>query len=198
MKGVEKMRILFVLALFAWLFTAQAAYQFNYKGNQVWLTFDSSTTLQFDVERSGKDKDHENFIDRGNGIADYGWYNLDSGESGSFLNSAVMTFNENDRIGLYVTDNEGQVFITTKRDGDADLGDDVLWGHAKLKDGSIALYGGNNGSNGTHEYYAFKVSTANAAGDRVPSGQPLPGIVATLLVGMICYLYLKNRSRLFQ
>ncbi|MBO7741315.1 MAG: hypothetical protein J6S21_02060 [Victivallales bacterium] len=174
-----------------------AAYQYKTGGNQVWLTFDSSTTLQFDVERSGKDKDHENFIDRGNGIADYGWYNLDSGESGSFLNSAVITFNENDRIGLYVTDNEGQVFTTTKKTGDANLGDDVLWGHANTKDGSIALYGGNNGSNGTHEYYAFKVSTANAAGDRVPSGQPLPGIVATLLVGGGTLIYLKKRRKLY-
>ena len=38
------------------------------------------------------------------------------------------------------------------------------------------------GSNGTHEFYVFKVNTANASG-KTPSGQPLPGIIAVLAVG---------------
>ena len=60
-------------------FSAMAAYQYESKGNQGWLTFDSQTTVAFDLARSGKDKDHENFIDRGEGIADFGWYNLETG-----------------------------------------------------------------------------------------------------------------------
>ena len=47
-----------------------AAYQYNTQGNQSWLTFDASTTVSFEASRSGKDNDHENFIDRGEGIVD--------------------------------------------------------------------------------------------------------------------------------
>ena len=173
-----------------------AAYQYETKANQVMLVFNSSTTVAFDLSRSGKDKDHENFIDRGQGVADYGWYNLETGETGSFANGAAATFNENDKIGVYVKDNSGKVYISTRSDGDADFGAKAIFGHADDIDGSIALYGGNNGSNGTHEYYVFKVNTANASG-KTPSGQPLPGIIATLIVGGGTLVYLKKRKKLY-
>ena len=172
-----------------------AAYQYEGKGNRGWLTFDSTTTVSLDLGRSGKDKDHENFIDRGEGVADYGWYNLETGETGSFSNGSTATFSENDRIGLYVKDNDGKVFTTSKSTGKADLGNDVTWGKSDDVDGSIALYGGNKGSNGTHEYYVFKVNTVNANGKN-PSGQPLPGIIATLIVGGGAIAYLKKRKKL--
>ena len=172
-----------------------AAYQYETKGNQGWLTFDSATTVAFDLGRSGKDNDHVNFIDRGQGVADYGWYNLDSGASGSFADGASATFNENDRIGFYVKDNEGNVYTTTRKVDNTNLGDDIIWGKSSLVDGSLALYGGNKGSNGTHEYYVFKVNTANANG-KTPSGQPLPGLIATLLVGGGTLAYLKRRKKL--
>lgn len=75
------MKKIFLVSIFAGLaISAMAAYQYEHKGNQGWLTFDSETTVAFDLGRSGKDKDHENFIDRGEGVADYGWYNLDTGK----------------------------------------------------------------------------------------------------------------------
>ena len=169
--------------------SAMAAYQYETKGNQGWLTFDSETTVAFDLARSGKDKDHENFIDRGEGVADYGWYNLDTGETGSFSNGLAATFTENDRIGFYVTDNTGKTYMSTKP------GKDDTWGKAKIVDGNLQLGGGNMGSNGTHEFYVFKVNTANASG-KTPSGQPLPGIIATLIVGGGTLLYLKKRKKL--
>ena len=56
----------FLVSIFAGLaISAMATYQYEHKGNQGWLTFDSETTVAFDLKRSGKDKDHENFIDRG-------------------------------------------------------------------------------------------------------------------------------------
>ncbi len=173
--------------------SAMAAYQYETKGNQGWLTFDSTTTLAFDLERSGKDKDHENFIDRGNGVADYGWYNMDTGETGSFNNGLAATFNENDRIGLYVTDNNGNTYLSTKPRKPFE---DDIWGKARLEDGNLRLGGGNNGSNGTHEFYIFKVNNANASG-KTPSGQPLPGIIATLIVGGGTLVYLKKRKKLY-
>lgn len=184
-----------VAALFA--LPLMAAYQYETKGNQGWLTFSSETTLAFDLSRSGKNKDHENFIDRGDGIADYGWYNMDTGATGSFANGASATFGENDRIGLYVKDNEGKVFTTTKSVENSSLGSDIVWGKSSLVDGSLALYGGNKGSNGTHEYYVFQVNSGNTNG-KTPSGQPLPGIIATLLVGGGTIVYLKKRKKLLE
>ena len=186
-------KVLFISLFLGLAVSVMAAYQYEYKGNQGWLTFDSETTLAFDLARSGKDKDHENFIDRGEGITDYGWYNLDTGASGSFDNGLSATFSENDRIGLYVTDNQGNTFLSTKPRSPFE---DDTWGKAKIVDGNLLLGGGNMGSNGTHEFYVFKVNTANASG-KTPSGQPLPGIVATLVVGGGTLLYLKKRKKLY-
>ena len=190
MKKIFLSSVLFLLCV-----SAMAAYQYNTKGNQGWLTFDSETTLGFDLTRSGKDKDHENFIDRGEGIADYGWYNMDTGTSGSFNNGVTATFTENDRIGLYVTDNKGNTYLSTKPRTPFE---DDIWGKAKVVDGSMQLGGGNMGSNGTHEFYVFKVSSSNANGNNTPSGQPLPGIIATLVVGGGALVYLKKRKKLYE
>ena len=102
-----------------------------------------------------------------------------------------------DEIGLYVTDNKGNTFISTKDSGEAELEGDVIWGKADLVDGGFTVGGGNKGSNGTHEFYVFKINTGNASG-QTPSGQPLPGIVATLLVGGGALAYLKKRKKLYK
>lgn len=171
-----------------------AAYQYNVKGNQGWLSFDSKTTLSFEIGTTGKDKEHENYIDRGKGIVDYGWYNLESGESGSFNNGLTATFTENDKIGLYITDNNGNTYLSTKPTSPFE---DDIWGKSKYIDGSIFIGGGNFGSNGTHEYYVFKVNTVGNSSN-TPTGQPLPGILATLLVGGTGLWYLKNRKTLLK
>lgn len=189
------MKKFFLASIFAGLaISAMAAYQYETQGNQGWLTFDSETTVAFDLGRSGKDKDHENFIDRGEGVTDWGWYNLETGETGTFTNGASATFSENDRIGLYVTDNTGKTYMTTKPSENSPFENDV-WGKAKVVDGAMQLGGGNMGSNGTHEFYVFKVNTANASG-KTPSGQPLPGIIATLIIGGGTLAYLKKRKQL--
>ncbi len=188
-------KILLVLFMSILSASVMAAYQFETKGNQGWLTFDSETTVSFEVDRSGKDKDHENFIDRGEGIADYGWYNMETGATGSFSNGASATFTENDKIGLYVTDNSGNTFWSTKPNKNES--DGVLWGKSEIIEGGLAVYGGNKGSNGTHEYYVFKVNSNNANG-KAPSGQPLPGILATLVVGGGALVYLKKRKKLYE
>mgnify|MGYP003494212808 CR=1 FL=1 len=190
MKKIFLSSVLFLLCV-----SAMAAYQYNTKGNQGWLTFDAETTLGFELTRSGKDKDHENFIDRGEGIADYGWYNMDTGTSGSFNNGVTATFTENDRIGLYVTDNKGNTYLSTKPRTPFE---DDIWGKARIVDGHLSIGGGNMGSNGTKEYYVFKVSSNNANGSNTPSGQPLPGIIATLVVGGGALVYLKKRKKLYE
>ena len=186
-------KIIFVSMLMSMAVSVMAAWQYEAKGNQGWLTFDSETTIAFDLGRSGKDKDHVNFIDRGEGIADYGWYNLETGESGSFNNGLSATFSADDRIGLYVTDNTGNTYLSTKPR--APFEEDI-WGKARVVDGNLFLGGGNMGSNGTHEFYVFKVNNSNAS-SKTPSGQPLPGIIATLVVGGGTLAYLKKRKKLY-
>ena len=182
-----KIVLTFFFCLFAYV-SAMAAHQYNVKGNQGWLTFDGSTTVSFDLSRSGKDegKTQENFVDRGGDYSDYGWYNLETGASGSFNNGASATFSENDRIGLWVKDNAGTVYTSTKPPKPTP--ENVFWGKTRVVEGNIAVFGGNMGSNGTHEYYVFKVSTVkNPASGKSPSGQPLPGILAVLAVGGAAY-----------
>jgi hypothetical protein len=187
-------KVFVVLMMMFSAVSAMAAFQYETKGNQGWITFDSDTTLAFDLTRSGKDKDHENFIDRGEGVVDYGWYNMETGESGSFNNGLSATFKENDRIGFYVKDNQGNTFVSTKEKYSPFDPDD--WGKAHIVDGAVYLGGGNNGSNGTHEYYVFKIN-ASEANKQAPSGQPLPGIIATLIVGGGALVYLKKRKQLY-
>ena len=182
-------KILLLVSLIMFGTSLMAAYQYDTQGNQSWLTFDSSTTLSFSLSRSGKDNEHTNFIDKGNGIADYGWYNLTTGESGSFANGASATFNENDKIALWVKDSEGNVYNSTKEPSE------FIWGKSNIDGDILKLYGGNKGSNGTHEYYVFQVNTVNT-NNKAPSGQPLPGIIATLVVGGGTLVYLKKRKKL--
>lgn len=188
------MKYLLLLIFTFFTINTFAAYQYNIKGNQGWLTFDSKMTVTFDIGTSGKDKNHINFIDRGEGIADYGWYNLESGEHGSFNNGLSASFNENDVIGLYVTDNKGKTYLSTK--SKSQFKNDI-WGKSRMIDGFFTIAGGNFGSNGTHEYYVFKINSV-ASNDKTPNGQPLPGILATLIIGGGGLWYLKNRKRLLQ
>lgn len=182
------------LTVFLFLsFQIFAAYQFNTKGNQGWITFDSDTTLSSILGTTGKDKDHQNFIDVGEGVNDYGWYDMNSGKSGSFKNGQSVTFTENDKIGLYVKDNKGNIYLSTKTNKKYPF-EDAIWGKSKLVDDSLTIAGGNMGSNGTHEYYIFKISVSSSISNH-PTGQPLPGIIATLLVGGTGVWYLKNRRK---
>lgn len=185
-KGIIVMKIKSLIAAFASIaaVSASAAYQYNIKGNQGWMTFDSATTVAFELttdSRKDKDNGQTNYIDRGSNYADFGWYNLETGARGSFKGGVTATFTENDRIGFWVKDNSGNVYTTTKPDKKT-APDNVVWGKTREELGGFTVAGGNFGSNGTQEYYVFKVSTANT-GNKAPSGQPLPGILAVLAVG---------------
>ena len=180
--------------------SVSAAYQYNVDGNQGWLTFDGDTTVAFDLildSRKDKDNGQDNYIDRGQGFADYGWYNLDTGASGSFNNGMSASFTENDRIGFWVKDNVGDVYVSTMPEKDAAA--NIIWGKSQEIDGGFSVAGGNFGSNGTQEYYVFKVNSANSNG-KTPSGQPLPGILAVLAVGGIAFgaskLYRSKKNRI--
>ena len=180
--------------------SVSAAYQYNVKGNQGWLTFDGDTTLAFDLildSRKNMDNGQDNYIDRGQGFADYGWYNLDTGASGSFNNGMSASFTENDRIGFWVKDNVGDVYFSTKPE--KDVAANIIWGKSREIDGGFSVAGGNFGSNGTQEYYVFKVNTANTS-NKTPSGQPWPGILAVLAAGGIAFgaskLYRSKKNRI--
>ena len=180
--------------------SVSAAYQYNVIGNQGWLTFDGDTTVAFDLildSRKDKDNGQDNYIDRGQGFADYGWYNLETGARGSFKNGASASFTQDDRIGFWVKDNAGDIYVSTKPEKDAAA--NIIWGKSREIDGGFSVAGGNFGSNGTQEYYVFKVNNANSNG-KTPSGQPLPGILAVLAVGGIAFgaskLYRSKKNRI--
>jgi hypothetical protein len=194
---MKKLFLMFLM--FGAAVSAMAAYQYNVKGNQGWLSFDGETTVAFDLtleSRKDKDNGQDNYIDRGNNYADFGWYDLDDTEKrGSFNNGASATFNKGDRIGFWVKDNAGNVYTSTKPDKNAP--DNVIWGKSREINGGYSVAGGNFGSNGTQEYYTFKINTSNSGNAPAPSGQPLPGIIATLLVGGGALVYLKKRKSLY-
>ena len=180
--------------------SVSAAYQYNVEGNQGWLTFDGDTTVAFDLildSRKDKDNGQDNYIDRGQGFADYGWYNLETGARGSFKNGASASFTQDDRIGFWVKDNAGDIYVSTKPEKDAAA--NIIWGKSREIDGGFSVAGGNFGSNGTQEYYVFKVNNANSNG-KTPSGQPLPGILAVLAVGGIAFgaskLYRSKKNKI--
>ena len=185
------MKQILILSLLLFCSHAFSAYQYNTKGNQSWITFDSTTDVYFSVERSGKTNDHENFIDEGAGIADWGWYNLNTNESESFKNGLSHTFNENDKLALWVQDNTGNIYGSTKGLSN------FIWGKSDTTDNVFKVYGGNKGSNGSHEYYVFRVTTA-PNNTNTPSGQPLPGIIATLIIGGVSIYYIGNRKKLMK
>ncbi len=195
---MKKLFLLFLM--FGAALSAMSAYQYNVEGNQGYLSFDGETTVAFDLtleSRKDKDNGQDNYIDRGQGYADFGWYDLDdTGKRGSFNNGASATFNEGDRIGFWVKDNAGNIYTSTKPDKNAP--DNVIWGKSREIDGGFSVAGGDFGSNGTQEYYTFKINTANSGNAPAPSGQPLPGIIAVLAVGGIALgagkFYLKKRA----
>jgi hypothetical protein len=175
--------------IFLFCINSYAAIQYNVKGNQIWLTFDNETELTLEVDRSGNETNKENFIDKGNGIYDFGWYDMESKEFGSLKNGSIK-FNENNKIALWITDNSGKTYMSTKTKDD-----DYIWGKSRLENGGLSIYGGNFGSNGTKEHYIFKVNLVNLENEK-PNGQPLPGIIATLILGFGSIFYIKNRKEL--
>ena len=168
------------------------AVQYNYQGNQGWLTFDSETELTLDISRSGKKNEHGNFIDKGEGVLDYGWYNLNTNESGSLKNQTFL-FNEEDKIAIWLTDNQGKTYITTKIKDD-----NYIWGKSSLIDNNIALYGGNKGSNGTLEYYVLQVNHTNKSNEI--NGQPLPTGIGMLFsfafIFALWYVYFNSKKKI--
>ena len=95
---------------------------------------------------------------------------------------------------MYVTDNKGNTYLSTKPQSPFE---NDMWGKSKIENGNIIIGGGNFGSNGSHEYYIFKVNTIPTNNNQ-PTGQPLPGIIATLILGGIIIWYLKNKKRLLK
>ena len=181
------MKILFGAAALFTASVAMGAFQYNWSGDQGWLTFDSVTSLSSSVT-----VESPKGTPGGRDYIDYGWYNLSTGDFGSLNNGLSATFTENDRIGLWVKDNAGDVYLSTKPGKSAAA--NIFWGKTEAVSGGYSVSGGNFGSNGTQEYYVFKVNYGNdlPASDS-PSGQPLPGLVATLLAGSGALIYLKRK-----
>ena len=123
-------------------------------------------------------------------LKDYGWYNLTTGEVGSFANGAVGVFNAGDKIGIWM-DYEGDGIYTTTQNsgiegakfGYAYQGSEGYCVHRGSywvnRDGSDNMTGRNTYEDKSH--YEYQLTTVDIP--PAPSGQPLPGALATLLIG---------------
>ena len=123
-------------------------------------------------------------------LKDYGWYNLTTGEVGSLANGTVGVFNAGDKIGIWM-DYDGDVYTSTENSGIAG----AKFGYAYQNNGLYCVHRGsywvnksdgsdNNSGRGNIEnksHYEYQIATVDIP--PAPSGQPLPGALATLLIG---------------
>ncbi len=182
---MKKLLAMVFLTGCSFFFTTPAwgAFQYNWSDNEGWFTFDGSTEMSFDAELQNP----ENYIAYA-AVSDYGWYGLDqqgeyNGTLGSFKDGATATFNENDKIGLWVKDAFGTTFTSTRK------GIPGLFTFAGKEDrasGGYTVYVADVLS-GDYRSYVF-------SGTSTSTGQPLPGILATLLAGGAVLWYTKKHK----
>lgn len=186
-KASMKKIYIFLLTIFSSL--SFAAVQYEFHGNQGWLEITGEESISSSIGIvSLKDGTQENFIDRGGSWKDYGWYNLESKETGSFLSTESFKFSDGDKIGFWVKDNSGQIYTSTKTK--SEIFSNSIWGKSKMIDGGISLGGGDFGSNGTHEFYVFQIKTIQSD-QKPPTGQPLPGIIFVLIFGAAFLVFIR-------
>ena len=183
-----------------------AAYQYNAEsvsGRNItsyaqsgYFSFDSTTAIT--MQTYGRDFRFDAWDRRGwvkelntlPTLKDYGWYNLTTGEVGSFANDAVGVFNAGDKIGIWM-DYEGDgIYTTTQNSGI----EGAKFGYAYQGSEGYCVHRGSywinyNGSDNMSgqggiidkSHYEYQLTTVDIP--PAPSGQPLPGALATLLIG---------------
>lgn len=173
-----KCKILSGLCLALCAYCASAAYQYNpvYEGtfgkNGGYFTFDSNTSLVMDVwtHHTGTNPLFQ--------VVDFGYYNIGDNKLFSNQNGVLGPFTANDKIGIWIENHKGEIFTSTYVPG--------------LTFGAAA-------SNGYNE---FSIYTGEATNHNIPShydyklsGQPLPGVLATLLAGGAASVGFANKRK---
>ncbi len=165
--------ILGALLTFGLAADVHGAMQYNWSRNEGWFTFDGPTEVSFSAELQNPERHFP-----GAAVADYGWYGLDrfnnaTGAYGSFKNGETAAFTARDRIGLWVRDTAGNTFGSA-RNGLTGLF--TFAGKGNSATGEYTLYAADI-FRGNYRIYLFSKETP------VTTGQPLPGVLTTLLAG---------------
>ena len=218
---------LFVVAaaLFTAVFPVTAALQYNLQTGtgEAWFSVDSKQTVYVDVKKD----DGSNVAIGDSVISNIGWYYYDDvaayrgggrggrpGRPGGNQGAATMPqlhygdmktgalgdFSPGDKIVLWVettaADGKKETFTMyspTTQDSDiwmlGKTGESIVfnWGDFGVD------YGKKSQNSVNPKGFEFSISTNSPT-----SGQPLPGIIATLLVGGGTVLYLKKRKKLYE
>lgn len=151
---------------------ASAAYQYNpvYDGSAGktggYFTFDTNTTLS--MEASVYKTWAINPI---YSIADFGYYNMNDNVFVSNQNGVLGSFNANDKIGIWISDTRGNVFTST------DTGKNgAIFDYSDQNGNKFCLYTGGKTWIFHPNHYEYELSYTES-----PTGQPLPGVLATVL-----------------
>lgn len=169
-----------------------------------YFTFDSTTSITMNT--TGRDfkftNKQGNLINTLPNLNDYGWYNINTGEVGSFANGVVGTFNAGDKIGIWMDYDGDAIYTTTENSGitGAKFGyayDEGKYGYC-LHRGSywVTQKGQNANSREAFEDKShYEYTLIIDENSNVPTGQPLPGAVASLLVGGVTLLSAKKLKK---
>lgn len=165
----------FVIAIVAVIANiASAAYQYNpvYDSSTGktggYFTFDTKTTLS--MESSVYKTWAINPI---YSIADFGYYNLDDNVFVSNKNGVLGSFDANDKIGIWLSDVKGNVFTST------DTGKSgTIFDYSDQNGNKFCLYTGGKTWIFHPNHYEYELSYTES-----PTGQPLPGVLATVIFG---------------
>lgn len=159
-------KIIFGMCLAFCAYCASAAYQYNpvyesaFDKNGGYFTFDSNTSLVMDVwvHHTGT-----NPVFR---VVDFGYYNIGDNKLFSNKNGVIGSFNENDKIGIWIKNHKGEIFTSTYVPG-------LTFGSADSNgNGEFSIYTGDDTNHNIPSHYDYKLS-----------GQPLPGVLATVIAG---------------
>ncbi len=156
---------LFVLLL---CHSSYAAFQYHQKGSNGYFSFDSETSVEM------KTSIYHNFLTYPSiaPVVDFGYYFLGGNTLYSNDLGFLGQFTTGDRIGIWIKASDGKTYASTGGVSG------TFHGTVGQSGGEYCLYRPDVLSFGTPSHYEYQLLEAEA-----PAGQPLPGILATLIAG---------------
>ncbi len=170
---MKKITMIFLALLSLNLF---AAFQYQVSGyGGGYFSFDGTTSLKMD--RSGVHKGLDYLFVKNSlvlGDNSWGYYLLSDRklvhvQADGFLG----TFSSGDKIGIWIANESGEIFTSTNTGNQ-----DYTFGKSGSSGDDFCLYQGSAGIFLTPSHWEYQLSETAA-----PSGQPLPGVLASLLIG---------------
>lgn len=186
-KDTTKMKKLLLSALLAIGFSTFATFQYNQVGSQGYFTFDAPTALNMTTSIFNNPFSLHHIAP----ISDFGYYKLGSDKltGNRFIsadqNNFLGNFTSADKIGIWIQDANHNIYTSTRLHNGfstfGSAGSDAT-NFTLYKPFSIETYS---------SHYEYKIMEKNA-----PSGQPLPGVLTSLLVaGGVAWGLKKRREK---